>query len=57
MSWHEDPIDAPHADLAEDAYEAEPVTTVAQPRRGNDVYYMGDTAACRWMRAARCASC
>jgi len=43
MSWHEDPIDAPYADLAEDAYQAEPVATVAQPRRGNDVYYMGDT--------------
>ena len=38
MSWHEDPIDAPQADVAEDAYEAEPVAAVAQPRRGNDVY-------------------
>ena len=43
MSWHEDPIDAPQADVAEDAYEAEPVAAVAQPRRGNDVYYLGDT--------------
>ena len=29
--------------MAEDAYEAEPVAAVAQPRRGNDVYYLGDT--------------
>ena len=43
MSWHEDPIDAAQADVAEDAYEAEPVAAVAQPRRGNDVYYLGDT--------------
>lgn len=43
MSWHEDPIDAPQADVAEDAYEAEPAATMAQPRRGNDVYYLGDT--------------
>ncbi|KAG0953580.1 hypothetical protein G6F31_013399 [Rhizopus arrhizus] len=33
----------PLADVAEDAYEAEPVASVAQPRRGNDVYYLGDT--------------
>ena len=31
MSWHEDPIDAPQADVAEDAYEAEPVAAVAAP--------------------------
>ena len=43
MSWHEDPIEAPQADVAEDAYEAEPAATMAQPRRGNDVYYLGDT--------------
>lgn len=43
MSWHEDPIDAAQADVAEDAYEAEPVAAVAQPRRGYDVYYLGDT--------------
>mgnify|MGYP006999758853 CR=1 FL=1 len=29
MSWHEDPIEAPQADVAEDAYEAEPVAAVA----------------------------
>ena len=35
MSWHEDPIDAAQADVAEDAYEAEPVAAVAQPRRAS----------------------
>lgn len=43
MSWHEDPIEAPSADQAEDAYEAEPAMLEAQPRRGNSVYYLGDT--------------
>lgn len=42
MSWHEDPIEAAAPDPVEDAYEAE-AAVAAPPRRGNDVYYMGDT--------------
>ncbi|MDV3467126.1 DUF4194 domain-containing protein [Stenotrophomonas sp. C3(2023)] len=43
MSWHEDPIEAARVDEADDASEAEPVVVTPLPRRGNDVFYMGDT--------------
>jgi len=42
MSWHEDPLDALHTDQ-DDLGDAEPVVVTPLPRRGNDVFYLGDT--------------
>ena len=45
MNWHEDSTDtgAGNEATVDDLYEAEPVVVTPLPRRGNDVYYLGDT--------------
>lgn len=43
MSWHEDPLDTSRADEADDGLDVEPVVVTPLPRRGNDVFYLGDS--------------